>query len=96
MSKRLSFMSANPNYTVFLNSLAGLHSVYDAEDTALNEYFREMLNRISGQNNVPVSGLRNKFNTSKRSINTAFANTASSNKINISGRRVPWFRTANN
>ena len=95
MSKRLSFMSANPNYTVFLNSLAGLHSVYDSDDTALNEYFREMLNRVSGKNNVSNKGLWNKFNSANRSINNVFANTAPAEKMSLSGSRVPRFRNAN-
>ena len=95
MSKRLSFMSANPNYTVFLNSLAGLHSVYDSDDTALNEYFREMLNRVSGKNNVSNKGLWNKFNSANRSINNIFANTAPAEKMSLSGSRVPRFRNAN-
>lgn len=49
MTKRISFLSANPNYTVFLNSLTGLHAINTGESNdALNAYWQKLLNNVNG------------------------------------------------
>lgn len=92
MTKRISFLSANPNYSVFLNSLAGLHAVYESDDNAINEYFRETLNRVSGKDNVPNTKLWNNYDINRRRSNATVANTASANKVNRPANRTPWMR----
>ena len=64
MTKRMSFMSANPSYTVFLDSMAGLHSQISgqADDDYLNEHFKAILKRIDG--NESSSGLKNNYGAS--------------------------------
>ena len=50
MSKRFSYLSANPSYSVFLDNMAGLCSVYDEsmKDDPLNAYFDRLLKRVDG------------------------------------------------
>lgn len=53
MTKRLSFLSANPNYTSFLNSLSGFHAIDDTDDgDALNDYWLNMLDRVTSDESI--------------------------------------------
>lgn len=60
MTKRLSFLSANPNYTSFLNSLSGFHAIDDTNDgDGLNAYWLNMLDRMTSDEDV--GGKWNRF-----------------------------------
>ncbi len=79
MTKRISFLSANPNYTIFLDNLAGLHSINATEDTsALNEHWKVMLNRVSTNE---ISGLYNKYSQNHEKTHTDYANSSYSSRI---------------
>lgn len=72
ITKRLSFLSANPSYTTWLDSLAGLHAINTNEtDNALNDYWKAMLNRVSGTDPI-ANGLYNKYNNSEKYNHTAY------------------------
>lgn len=65
MTKRLSFLSANPSYTVFLDNMTGMCALHDnTSDDILNEYFKNLIDRVNGTSSAR-SGLWNKFNSSK-------------------------------
>lgn len=92
MSKRLSYLSANPNYSVFLNNMAGLHATYSIDDTALSDYFKQMLNRVSGQSNATEKKLWNGYGSASRAAHTAASEAARQTRINLAGSKVPWMR----
>ena len=94
MTKRFSFLSSNPNYTVFLDSLAGFHSVYSSDnDSGLNEYWLKMINRINGESND--SGLWNKFSKTENEIHKSYANTERPKRTNVNNSSVTWLRGVN-
>jgi hypothetical protein len=95
MTKRLSYLSANPSYTVFLDGMAGLHALAkDDSETALNDYWKQMINRVSGQDNGSVSnGLWNTYDSSKMAVNSQYLSSSkSSNLIKIKTSSVNWMR----
>lgn len=89
MTKRLSFLSANPSYTVFLDNMAGMCALNSTrDDDPTNEYFKQLVNRVSGELNNGNS-LWNKFGSSKqKSIYTAANSTRSSISRGIDA--IPW------
>lgn len=94
MTKRFSFLSANPNYTVFLDNLSGFHAVYDSQNTSgLNDYWKQMLNRINGD--TDSIGLWNKYNTASTSQHKKYGNTPTTNRTTMSNTSLKWFRGAN-
>lgn len=93
MVKRISFLSANPSYTVFLDNMAGLYAMYDEEEDILDEYWERLINRVSG-NSKSITGdklLWNQMNQSDRELNKAFmsANKSSVSKY-VNKKAVPW------
>lgn len=97
MTKRLSFLSANPNYTTFLDNLAGLHAINTGESNdALNDYWKTMLNRVSGA--TESSGLYNKYSSTKSYQHNTFANTTATNRLGgntMNNNSSPWLRKLN-
>lgn len=94
MTKRLSYLSANPSYTVFLDNMAGMCALNDGTtDDYMNEYFQNLINRISGDRD---SGkLWNSFNSAKRQANTNFGAKANSSiSSNSSKFSVPWMHNS--
>jgi len=92
MVKRVSFLSANPSYTVFLDNMAGLNAIYGVDRDPLNDYWRQMINRVSGEGNTSsLNELWNDFNTDRRLANAEFAR-ASSSKVgkSINQKNIPW------
>ena len=96
MSRRISFLSANPSYTSFVDSMIGLNAV-NSEDNSLDTYWNNLLNRVNGQ---APNGLWNKYNSEGRAINTQFGNRALNNgelqtskfkSVNL--KTTTWFRT---
>ena len=80
MTKRLSFLSANPNYTVFLDSLTGLHAVNTGESNdALNEYWKKLLGRVNGLNND--TALWNRYSPNSILANNKYAVTPRTNRL---------------
>ena len=91
MTKRFSFLSANPNYTILLDNLAGFHAVYDeANESGLNDYWKEMLNRVSGE--LTSTTLWNKYSTNEREIHKTVANTPQTNRLKLNGSSIKWLR----
>lgn len=94
MTKRISYLSANPNYTSFLNSFAGLHTVSNSEKNTngLNEYFRQLLNRVSGLDNMPVTkNLWNSFSQNKRKSLSENASVNRVSKLNALNKKSITF-----
>jgi hypothetical protein len=90
-TKRLSFLSANPSYTVFLDNMAGLRAVYnEAEDDPYAEYWKKMINRVSGTESN--QGLWNRFDPARQAqnINYAAAYQRPSLTKTISKKAAPW------
>lgn len=94
MTKRLSYMSANPNYSSFLNSFAGLHAVSNNGTDSLNNYFKQMINRVSGIDNMPESkGLYNKYSNTQRQSNKKYNTQNKANKFTgINSRSITFLR----
>ena len=94
MSKRMSFLSANPSYTVFLDNMAGLCSVYESQgEDPLNKYWHSLINRVSGAHNFGDK-LWNKFNSKKQTANIyAAEKTRESLTMNTDYRQIPWLHS---
>ena len=91
MSRRLSFLSANPSYTSFLDSMVGLNALYSENNSSsLNEYFKQMLNRVNGNYE---GKLWNKYNRDGRIANTSYINTKSVNKLTTRPRSINWMNS---
>jgi hypothetical protein len=94
MVKRLSYMSANPSYTVFLDNMAGLRAIYAItdQDAPLSSYWRQMINRVSGAGNTSVDNkLWNRFDATNMAANANFSNTKrDSIARNINRKSVKW------
>lgn len=96
MSRRISFLSANPSYTSFLDSFTGFNAVYKNNDASeLNTYWRYMLNRVNGNNsslNGTYNSLWNRFDSDGRHINYLAASTTSSSKFLVPPKSINWMR----
>ena len=94
MSKRMSFLSANPSYTVFLDNMAGLCSVYESQgEDPLNKYWHTLINRVSGAHNFGDK-LWNKFNSKKRTANIyAIEKARESLTQNTDYKQIPWLHS---
>jgi hypothetical protein len=94
MVKRLSYMSANPSYTVFLDNMAGLKALYTLidKDAPLSNYWRQMINRVSGAGNTTIDNrLWNRFDTPNRETNAKYADTSrESIARSINRKSVKW------
>ena len=91
ISRRLSFLSANPSYTVFLDNMAGLmrKGSSDSEDE-LNEYFKALIDRVNGVENNG-NELWNKFNSYKSSENKRISREVRERMSgNLNKYSVPW------
>ena len=97
MTKRLSFLSANPSYTVFLDNMSGLCSVYDtsANTDPLNNYWHTLINRVSGKQSFGDK-LWNKFNTDKMTANIYSAINSERRSVtqNTDYSQIPWLHKA--
>lgn len=90
MTKRISFLSANPSYTVFLDNMAGLRALYNGSDEdPFNEYWEKMMSRVSGT--AAAQGLWNRFNSNEQSENINFTRTTrESLSKSINKKAAPW------
>jgi hypothetical protein len=90
--KRLSFLSANPSYTVFLDNMAGLRSLYNdnINTDPFSEYWDSMINRVNGdrkENNT----LFNDYSNDRKFAHNQFARTnRESLTRTINKKSAPW------
>lgn len=101
MTKRLSFLSANPSYTVFLDNMAGLATMYNGQDNAdndkLDELYKDMLNRVTGVNDFAGQGRRinlaNNYsaNIFKQARDGHYSKPTPSISASSDKRVMPWF-----
>jgi hypothetical protein len=90
MSRRISFLSANPSYTSFLDTFTGFNAVYTTNDTSeINSYWRNMLNRVNGEHKYT---LWNKFDSDGRRANYLAANTVTESNFTVRPKSINWFR----
>lgn len=74
MTKRLSFLSANPSMLVWLDNMAGMSLLYSSDsDDSLNTYFKNLVNRVNGlgggsSDKDSLDGLWNVYNSSEKYI----------------------------
>jgi hypothetical protein len=90
-TKRLSFLSANPSFTVFLDNMAGLRALYnDSSDDPYEDYWKKMLNRVNGERDE--NGLWNSFSQDKRAENGKYVTTYKRQPLGktISKKAAPW------
>ena len=96
MTKRVSCLSANPSYAVFLDSLTGMMALNDStsSDNELNEYFKEMIDRVNGKGTGP--SLWNKFNKTKSAEAKRISDATRNNKVGFSIRdySIPWMHNS--
>lgn len=95
MTKRLSYLSANPSYAVFLDNLSGMMSLNDNRtDDGLNSYFDNLINRVNGESEKGTN-MWNKFNSTKSSV---VKNISDNRRNSISGNTdpysIPWFHNS--
>lgn len=94
MTKRMSFLSANPSYTVMLDNMAGMCTISDgSSDDELNEYFKKLVNRVSGNEETTESALWNKFGTAKRNMNSSAMQTARTS-VSVNVDTIPWYHNS--
>lgn len=93
MTRRISFLSANPSYTSFLDSMIGFNALYkdDSDSSSMNEYFKQMLNRING-NSTYSGNLWNQFDSYGRAVNKKYAESLAKGKINIKPKNINWLK----
>ena len=94
MVKRLSFMSSNPSYTVFLDNMAGLYALYNEGDSnPMNFYWKQLINRISGDPEAAEveKQLWNDFSRTRKSQNAQFSRTTKRSVTKTTNlKSVPW------
>jgi len=93
MVKRLSFLSANPSYTVFLDNMAGLRAIYnDSDRDPLNTYWKQMINRVSGAQNASIENrLWNTYSTERKQVNKEYTSkTRKSISQDINKKAITW------
>ena len=96
MTKRISSLSANPSYAVFLDSLTGMMALNDgtSSENELNDYFKEMIDRVNGKNTK--QSLWNQFNTSKQSVTKKMSDSTRTNSVGNTIREysIPWLHNS--
>lgn len=50
MTKRVSFLSANPNFSMFLDSFSGIRSLYTEGNSINGDYWNLLVNRLNSNN----------------------------------------------
>lgn len=94
MTKRLSYLSANPSYTVFLDNMAGMCRTTDGiSEDSINEYFGNLIDRVNGVGTGV--GLWNKNTVNKRYANEYGSNLdRPSATSSIDRYSVPWLHNS--
>jgi hypothetical protein len=89
-TKRLSFLSANPSFTVFLDNMAGLRTIRsDSSEDPINEYWSRMLNRVGG---IGQQGSWNVFGSDINSARRRHYRDVERKSLTktINPKAVPW------
>jgi hypothetical protein len=88
--KRLSFLSANPSFTVFLDNMAGLRALYnETQDDPFREYWDNLINRVNGQRDT--NELWNRFSQDRKALNNVYARTVKESQTrSINKKAMPW------
>ena len=97
MTKRVSFLSANPSYAVWLDNMCGMMTTSDdSSEEALNGYFKQMIRRVDGEQHSDSSGmLWNKFNKYKSGLNKAYGGMSRELILGKTSRySTPWFHNS--
>jgi hypothetical protein len=88
--KRLSFLSANPSFTVFLDNMAGLRALYTNESDPYEEYWKKLVNRVNGLD-ASSTGLWNVFGPDRQVYNNTFGNIQRRSLTRtINSKAAPW------
>ncbi len=91
MTKRLSFLSANPSYTVFLDNMAGVHAIYNSDDSSdiLNTYWNTVINRVTGD--MGGDTMFNTYDSSNRSLVNIYKESPRSSFSYMTNiKNIPW------
>ena len=95
MTKRASFLSANPSYAVFLDNMTGMCALNDDSNSdGLNTYFKEVINRINGLENNGIK-MWNKYNSAKSAETKRISQSV---RDSVSGKvdphAIPWLHNS--
>ena len=52
MTKRVSYLSANPNFSMFLDSFSGIRSLYTEGNSINSDYWNLLVNRLNSSNSL--------------------------------------------
>lgn len=52
MTKRVSYLSANPNYSMFLDSFSGIRSLHSGGNSINSDYWNLLVNRLNSSNSL--------------------------------------------
>jgi len=74
MTKRVSYLSANPNYSMFLDSFSGIRSLYTEGNSINSDYWNLLVNRLNS-NNTYADTLWNQTDVDK-TINKYLSDTS--------------------
>lgn len=94
MTRRVSYLSANPNYSMFLDSFSGIRSLYNEGRTINNDYWTLLVNRLNS--NLTFAGNLWNANSVDKSINTYLTNsTVDKNSFftNYYKRDLSWMKS---
>ena len=74
--------------------MTGFAAVYsdESDSSSLNEYFKNMLNRVNGESNLSGVKLWNRFDSYGRSANKKYVNTLADSKLMVKPKNIHWLR----
>ena len=92
MSKRMSFLSANPSYTVFLDNMSGLCALKSEEkgEDILNNYFDELINRVNAESSKGLWNMSSQYK--KESIQSTFNQNRKPLSNNLQKENITWLK----
>lgn len=96
MTKRVSYLSANPNYSMFLDSFSGIRSLYNGGNSINSDYWNLLVNRLNSSNSLS-SMLWNQTEVDK-TINKYLSESVSPDQQffnNYYKRDISWMKNRN-
>jgi len=96
MNKRISSLSSNPSYAVFLDSFSGMLASIDSrsDEDILNRYFTEMINRVNGEE-LKGNLMWNKFNTRKSALVKQISERSKASiSATVDPTSIPWLHNS--
>jgi len=94
MTKRVSYLSANPNYSMFLDSFSGIRSLYTEGNSINSDYWNLLVNRLNS-NNTYADTLWNQTDVDK-TINKYLSDTSTPEQQffrNYYKRDISWMKS---